>query len=161
MQKCPCGSGRDYDECCGPYISGTALPPTAEALMRARYSAYAVHDIGFIIDTCDREENERIDEKETRDWSEKSKWLGLTITGTEKGGASDSEGVVTFEAAYERDGLRDTHREKARFKKQDGRWWYVDGEIAPVTVVRATPKVGRNEPCPCGSGKKYKFCHGR
>ncbi|MDR2740964.1 MAG: preprotein translocase subunit SecA [Treponema sp.] len=30
-----------------------------------------------------------------------------------------------------------------------------------VTVVRAYPKVGRNDPCPCGSGKKYKFCHGQ
>jgi preprotein translocase subunit SecA len=30
-----------------------------------------------------------------------------------------------------------------------------------ATVVRAVPKVGRNDPCPCGSGKKYKFCHGR
>ena len=34
-----------------------------------------------------------------------------------------------------------------------------DGSV--VTVKRATPKVGRNEPCPCGSGKKYKNCHGR
>ena len=33
-------------------------------------------------------------------------------------------------------------------------------EIKPETVVRATPKVGRNDPCPCGSGKKYKKCHG-
>ena len=30
-----------------------------------------------------------------------------------------------------------------------------------VTVVRTGPKVGRNDPCPCGSGKKYKNCHGR
>jgi preprotein translocase subunit SecA len=29
-----------------------------------------------------------------------------------------------------------------------------------ATVVRTQPKVGRNDPCPCGSGKKYKFCHG-
>ncbi|MDR0291094.1 MAG: preprotein translocase subunit SecA [Treponema sp.] len=32
---------------------------------------------------------------------------------------------------------------------------------ASATVVRSQPKVGRNDPCPCGSGKKYKFCHGR
>jgi len=30
-----------------------------------------------------------------------------------------------------------------------------------ATVVRSQPKVGRNDPCPCGSGKKYKMCHGR
>ncbi|MDR2738593.1 MAG: preprotein translocase subunit SecA [Treponema sp.] len=34
-------------------------------------------------------------------------------------------------------------------------------EPEAVTVVRSVPKVGRNDPCPCGSGKKYKFCHGR
>ncbi|HSV56633.1 MAG TPA: SEC-C metal-binding domain-containing protein, partial [Magnetospirillaceae bacterium] len=31
---------------------------------------------------------------------------------------------------------------------------------AVVTVKRSMPKVGRNDPCPCGSGKKYKHCHG-
>jgi preprotein translocase subunit SecA len=31
----------------------------------------------------------------------------------------------------------------------------------PVTVRREQPKIGRNEPCPCGSGKKYKNCCGR
>ncbi len=36
-----------------------------------------------------------------------------------------------------------------------------DHDAKPQTVVRDQPKVGRNEPCPCGSGKKYKKCHGR
>jgi preprotein translocase subunit SecA len=35
------------------------------------------------------------------------------------------------------------------------------GEEAPRTPVRVGPKVGRNDPCPCGSGKKYKRCCGR
>jgi len=34
-------------------------------------------------------------------------------------------------------------------------------QLPKITVRRETPKVGRNEPCPCGSGKKYKQCHGR
>ncbi|MNJ65882.1 preprotein translocase subunit SecA [compost metagenome] len=33
-------------------------------------------------------------------------------------------------------------------------------EIAPMPV-RTEPKIGRNELCPCGSGKKYKHCHGQ
>ena len=36
-----------------------------------------------------------------------------------------------------------------------------DAAATPQTVVRDQPKVGRNDPCPCGSGKKYKQCHGR
>jgi SEC-C motif-containing protein len=160
MKNCPCGSGLAFDECCGPCISGVKDPPTAEALMRSRYSAYAEHVIDYIINTCDREEKDAIDVKQTREWSEKSTWLGLKILSTEKGGPGDTKGVVEFEASYERDGLRDVHHETARFKKVAGKWLYQDGDIAPVTVVRSGPKVGRNDPCPCGSGKKYKHCHG-
>jgi SEC-C motif-containing protein len=162
MKSCPCGSGLSYTECCEPYIAGTKKPPTAEALMRSRYTAYAEHAVDYIIDTCITDEEKRnIDVKETRSWSEKSTWLGLKILSVIKGGSADSEGTVEFEASYERDGLKDIHHEKARFKKQNGDWLYEDGDIVPKTVVRSVPKVGRNEPCPCGSGKKYKFCHGR
>jgi SEC-C motif-containing protein len=160
MKACPCGSGRPYAECCGPYITGAARPPTAEALMRSRYAAYVEHAVDYIIATC-VQKDDGIDEKETRNWSEQSRWLGLKIISVEKGGPADAEGTVEFEASYERDGLRDVHHERARFKKQDGRWLYDEGQVRPETVVRASPKVGRNEPCPCGSGKKYKHCHGR
>ncbi|MDR2617325.1 MAG: YchJ family protein [Treponema sp.] len=161
MKPCPCGSGLDYAECCEPYITGVKDPPTAEALMRSRYSAYTVHAIDYIISTCDQEAGSSIDVKQTRDWSEKSVWLGLKILSVVKGAAADTEGTVEFEAAYEREGLKDIHHEKARFKKKQAKWFYIDGDIVPKTVVRAGPKVGRNEPCPCGSGRKYKHCHGR
>jgi SEC-C motif-containing protein len=161
MSNCPCGSGLPYEECCGPYIKGEKYPPTAEALMRSRYTAYAVHAVDYIIDTCISDGKTDIDRRETQSWSEQSTWLGLKIVDVEKGGADDAEGTVEFEAAYERNGLKDLHRERGRFKKRDGRWMYEDGAVAPVTVVRSGPKVGRNDPCPCGSGKKYKHCHGR
>jgi SEC-C motif-containing protein len=137
------------------------LPPTAEALMRSRYSAYTVHAVDYILETCTKDNKNPIDPKQTREWSEKSQWLGLKILSVEKGAVSDTEGSVEFEAIYERDGLKDVHYEKARFKKQDDKWLYDEGDIVPKTIVRSSPKVGRNEPCPCGSGKKYKFCHGR
>jgi SEC-C motif-containing protein len=161
MKSCPCGSGRPYAECCGPCITGAAPPSTAEALMRSRYSAYVEHAVDYIIDTCVRKDDAGIDLKQTRDWSEKSRWLGLKIIAVEKGGPEDAEGTVEFEAVYERDGLRDIHHERAWFKKQEGRWLYDEGDVIPETVVRSGPKVGRNDPCPCGSGKKYKHCHGR
>jgi SEC-C motif domain protein len=160
MESCPCGSGRAYDECCGPYITGKAKPATAEALMRARYSAYEKKAIDFIVDTCLIDEEHGIDKEGTKRWSEKSSWLGLKIMNTEKGAASDDEGVVEFKAEYVLDGLREKHHEKAYFQKKDGSWLYVEGEIIPETVVREGPKVGRNDPCPCGSGKKYKKCCG-
>jgi len=161
MKQCPCGSDRDYSLCCEQYIKGAAKAPTAEALMRSRYSAYVEHEIDYIINTCEQRDKKDIDYKSTRDWSEQSKWLGLKIVSVEKGGISDNEGVVEFEAVYERGGLKDVHHETAKFKKENDEWLYIDGEISPRTVVRASPKTGRNDPCPCGSGKKYKHCCGR
>ena len=165
MKNCHCGSGLQYSECCEPYIAGKAKAPTAEALMRSRYSAYVEHAVDYVMNTCAvKDGKDAADYKSTRDWSEKSTWLGLKITSVEKGGPEDTEGTVEFEASYERDGLRDVHQEKAKFKKESGadgdpgEWLYDEGTIVPRTVVRSSPKVGRNEPCSCGSGKKYKHC---
>jgi len=156
--NCPCGSGLPYGSCCEPFISGAKNAPTAEALMRSRYAAYVEHAIDYIIKTCSEDEKDRIDFDQTKTWSERSTWLGLKILSTEKGRKEDQEGTVEFEASYEMDGLREVHHEKAKFKKKDGRWFYTEGDVVPKTVVRTTPKVGRNEACPCGSGKKYKHC---
>ena len=163
MNYCPCSSESDknrlaYADCCEPYISGQKDAPTAEALMRSRYSAYAVHSVDYIMKTCLDENEDRIDYNQTKDWSEKSKWLGLEIVSIDKGGITDDEGFVEFKAAYETDGLKDVHHEKARFKKKGGKWFYADGDMIVKTVVRSGPKIGRNDPCPCGSGKKYKHC---
>jgi SEC-C motif-containing protein len=128
--------------------------------MRSRYTAYTVHSIDYIINTS-LDENERIDYKETKDWSENSKWLGLNVISTDQGGPADTEGTVEFEASFERDGFKEIHHEMARFAKKGEKWLYKDGEIVPKTVVRTSPKIGRNDPCPCGSGKKYKHCCGK
>ena len=162
MKICPCGSGVSYSECCEQYILGKKLPPTAEALMRSRYSAYVEHNINYIVETClEKDEKHNIDVKETEEWSQNSTWLGLKILSTSQGGINDEEGIVEFEATYEREGLKDVHHEKASFQKSDGKWYYNEGSVTPKTIVRSSPKVGRNEPCPCGSGKKFKHCCGR
>jgi SEC-C motif-containing protein len=161
MDSCPCGSGRDFSECCGPYINGKAKPATAEALMRSRYSAYARGAVDYIIGTCLADDEHDVDAEATRRWAEKSTWLGLRIIGADKGGPSDDSGSVEFKATYVLDGLREEHHEKAEFERRNGSWVYVEGEVIPETVVREGPKVGRNDPCPCGSGKKYKKCCGQ
>jgi SEC-C motif-containing protein len=158
---CPCGSGVAYEKCCGPYLAGTISPLTAEALMRSRYTAYVRHDIDYIVDTCVKNDEEGIDIDATRKWSQESEWLGLKIVKTEKGGATDSEGIVEFVASYKQKGKKEDHHEKALFVKKAGTWFYDTGKLVVDTVVREAPKVGRNEPCPCGSGKKYKQCHGK
>ena len=136
--------------------------PTAEALMRARYTSYVKQEIDYIINTCEHGEKiADIDRKATEDWSKTSTWHGLKILRTEKGTENDDEGIVEFEATYTQKGIRDVHHETGAFKKIDGEWLYVEGMIKPTTVIREGKKIGRNEPCPCGSGKKYKNCCGR
>ncbi|MDE7228302.1 MAG: YchJ family protein [Treponemataceae bacterium] len=160
---CPCGSGKAYGECCEPIITGTAKAATAEALMRARYSSYVKHEIPFIISSCEEGDKiAEIDRKATEDWSRRSTWHDLRILRTEKGGEQDDRGIVEFEAIYtDKSGVRGTHHETGNFKKINGEWLYSDGVVKPIPSVREGEKIGRNAPCPCGSGKKYKKCCGR
>ncbi len=141
------------------------LAPTAEKLMRSRYSAYALGNIEHVIATHDPETRHLIDRAAATAWSEQSTWLGLDVRSTEAGGEADAAGVVEFVAKFSVAGRATTHHERSRFvrKEEDGalRWFYADGEtLKAKPVARETPKVGRNEPCPCGSGKKFKKCHG-
>ncbi|HBG66619.1 MAG TPA: hypothetical protein DDW78_09140 [Treponema sp.] len=160
-EQCPCGSGKSYADCCEAIIKGTVKAPTAEALMRARYTAYVKQEIDFIINSCEKGEKiAEIDRKATEDWSKNSTWHGLKILRTEPGKEPDTE-IVEFEATYTQKGIRDVHHEIGGFKKINGEWFYSEGLIRPTTVIREGRKIGRNEPCPCGSGKKYKNCCGK
>ena len=162
MELCPCGSEIAYAECCEPVISGTIKASTAERLMRARYSAYAKTAVEFILTSTVLEKRNECDEKAIRTWSEQSTWHKLEILGTEKGGESDTEGTVEFIAHFTENGAKKTYHEIGQFKKVADSWLYVDGEIQkPKPFIRTEDKVSRNDPCPCGSGKKYKKCCGK
>ena len=163
MSTCPCGSEKAYDACCGPLIAG-APAATAEALMRSRYTAYVRGEIDYIFSTYDPKVATASDRKATERWSKESTWHGLTIVATERGGPTDDEGVVEFMArhAERKGGPVLLHHERAKFARSGpgGRWLYVDGDTVKPTPVRREEHPGRNEPCSCGSGKKYKKCHG-
>ena len=162
IEVCPCGSGKKYAECCEPIHSGAAKAKTAEALMRARYSAYAVKKIQFLKTSAGPEVQADFDEKACREWAEASTWHGLDIISTDRGGENDDEGFVEFIAHYAANGETVEHHEHSYFKKLDGEWKFIDGEIeSGVPYQREEPKIGRNAPCPCGSGKKYKKCCGK
>lgn len=130
--------------------------------MRSRYTAYVVGDIDYLLATHDPETVAETDREGLEQWSRSAVWHGLVILATERGAADDDEGVVEFAAKYSSEGVMRTHSERSRFRKRRGRWLYVDGEMGKATpVVRGAAKTGRNDPCPCGSGKKYKKCCGR
>lgn len=160
MEKCPCGSGNNYDDCCKIFISGKKSAPTAQALMRARYSAYAKHEIDFIEATHIREERDNVSVEETKQWSEESQWLNLEILSTKKGLETDDTGVVEFKAKYRQADVIYTHHEVSKFSKAEGKWFFAEGRssVSSAGIGSDATKVGRNDPCPCGSGKKYKKC---
>jgi len=158
---CPCGSEKKYEECCEPFHKGDAKAPTAEKLMRARYSAFAKNQIDYIGSTHVPGTTD-FDADEARKWATTSEWKGLQIVKTEKGMESDNDGVVEFKALYtDQEEKAYLHHEISTFKKIDGSWYYDNGQIVGTgPIKRATPKVGRNDPCTCGSGKKFKKCCG-
>jgi SEC-C motif-containing protein len=152
--NCPCGSGRDYDSCCGRLHRGEAKAMSPEELMRSRYAAFVQGEIDYVVATHHPDSRDDVDVDGARAWSQGSEWLGLDIV-------EASGDIVEFIAHYKAHGAELRHHERSTFAQVDGEWFYRDGHtVKPKTVVKDSPKVGRNSPCPCGSGKKYKRCCG-
>jgi SEC-C motif domain protein len=129
--------------------------------MRARYAAYTQHNIDYVEKTHDPASPHDFNREQAEAWAKSSTWQGLEIVETVAGGADDETGVVEFIARYVFDGKPQAHHERSDFVRRDGRWYFVDGELVkPRPIVRTTPKIGRNDPCSCGSGKKFKKCCG-
>ncbi len=161
MPLSPSESNQELVLACMPILKGERRAATAVELMKARYLAYTVGDVDFIINSHDPGTRENVSKEATEEWSRSARWLGLDIRGCAGGGVNDTEGIVEFVASFELGGRTIAHHEKSLFRKINGAWFFVDGQVIPETYVRPAPKVGRNDPCPCGSGKKYKFCCGR
>ena len=159
MNICPCGATQDYETCCEAIIKGQKPAETAEQLMRSRYSAYVMKEIDYLRTSLHPDQRADFNEKTTRAWAEGAEWHGLEIIGSTGGGPDESEGRVEFSVSYTEKGVKKDYRERATFSKNDGTWYLVSGEPLPAKqIVREAPKTGRNDPCPCGSGKKYKKC---
>jgi SEC-C motif domain protein len=162
MEKCPCASGNSYDECCKPYIKGVKEAETAEKLMKSRYSAFVKADVDYLYRTVSPTQQKDFNIEETKDWAQNSEWKGLEIVEAVDGGPDDEKGTVEFIARFKQNKKDVTHHELASFEKIDGKWIFMDGVVPkPKQVIRETPKTGRNEPCPCGSGMKFKKCCGK
>ena len=161
MEPCPCGGSQPYSECCEPLIQGLQPAKTAEALMRSRYTAFVKTQIDYIYNTIAPDKRRDFNRAETEAWSKNSIWQGLEILQIKDGGVADETGTVEFVARFLEKNKPMEHHEAAEFKKIDGTWFFVDGHAPkPAQFIRQAPKTGRNDPCPCGSGKKFKKCCG-
>ncbi len=158
---CPCGSGNEFAACCEPYVNGQQVAPTAEATMRARYSAYSTAAMDFLQESLHPDHRADYDPERAREWAENSEWHDLEVVEVRDGGPDDDAGTVEFIASYTYDAELQHYHEVAEFVREDGRWYFKGGEAGTrKPLVREEPKVGRNDPCPCGSGRKFKRCCG-
>jgi len=160
--NCPCGSEHDYSDCCLPVIKGERAAATAEALMRARYTAYSQVEMDFLQTTVHPDFRQDEDSDGARDWAENSEWHGLEILTTTAGGQDDEVGEVEFVASYTYSGEDKQYHEVAAFRRSEGAWFFTEGRPGvKKPLTRTEPRTGRNDPCHCGSGKKFKRCCGR
>lgn len=160
MSMCPCGSNKTISDCCQPIVSGAKKAETAEQLMRARYTAYTTATMDFIFETTHPEHRNDYDHEGTKKWAEESDWQGLEICSTKYGGKHDTSGEVEFIARFKSENSHHEHHENGQFEKKDGNWYFTEGVMAKTKPIRSQ-KIGRNDPCSCGSGIKYKKCCGK
>ena len=149
--NCPCHSGQTFDRCCGRFITHRKLPENAALLMRSRYSAFALAEVGYLLETWHEEFRPAELQLDPR-----IRWIGLDILGGEQ---YPQQATVEFEARLLASGEVSAMRERSEFVFQQGRWLYTLGEQLPPSVSPWKP--ARNQPCPCGSGNKFKRCCGR
>ena len=153
-EQCPCGATESYQACCGLFIEGKEKPATPEQLMRSRYTAYALAKVEYIGSTMYGRASKDFDMEVARKWAKKIKWMKLEIINSDTDG---DKGHVEFIAHFNDNGKASAFHELSEFAKKDGEWFYIDGHAPPVSTVK-TQSIGRNDPCPCGSGKKFKKC---
>ncbi len=122
MSNCYCGNSIPFQDCCEPYIKGIDNAPTAEKLMRSRYSAFASGAADYLVNTTHISKRRYLNKKEILAWSKANKWLKLEVL-------ASTETTVTFKAYYLDENLKaQVHYEHSTFKFENNRWFYVDGE---------------------------------
>lgn len=154
-QPCPCGSGQVFDHCCEPFHMGKKQPATPEQLMRARFTAHVAHNFKFLHDTHRPTAGQPYVAEEGEP---AVTWTKLVVNANESTDNPD-KAYVDFSAYGTEAGVEKVLHEKAEFLRVNGVWFYHrEARLGPAPIRSATPKIGRNEPCPCGSGRKYKQC---
>lgn len=139
--------------------SSAGWPDNPRKMLEARYRAYETGDVDFIVESVHPSVRAKHDRASIESWSRKAEWLGLTVEEEEP--ASEDKAFIRFGVRYREEGQDIDHRERAEFRRHDGRWFYYDSTFPKREPVRrAADKVGRNDPCSCGSGKKFKKCCG-
>jgi SEC-C motif domain protein len=128
--SCFCCSGIAFEKCCQPYLLGTSKAPSAEKLMRSRYSAYASNAIGYLIRTTHPSTRLQYDPISIETWAKTSTWQKLEIISKQVGEMQDTKGKVEFKAYFlDSQKKPHIHHEHSNFKKEKDEWFFVDGVV--------------------------------
>lgn len=150
---CYCGTAQAFEQCCAPIINGEKKADNAEQLMRSRYSAYCVNNSEYIHNTYALTKHAENSVREIKLFAELADFIKLTVNSFNEQGNSAQ---VHFKAEYICDGYYCQLEEVSNFVIEEDQWRYLDGTLTPHNET----KLGRNDTCPCDSGKKFKKCHG-
>ncbi|MCD0468816.1 YchJ family protein [Flavobacterium sp. JAS] len=122
-KKCFCDTGLLFENCCGLYLKNNQKAPTALALMRSRYSAYATYNADYLLQTTHVSERQYYSKAEILKWATSNKWQKLEIL-------SFTENTVEFKAHFlDANQKPQTHYEFSTFKFEDNAWYYLDGKF--------------------------------
>lgn len=122
--KCPCGLPESYESCCARYIHGDEQAPTAEKLMRSRYTAFAMKEGAYLRDTTDPQTTHLFDHEAQDKWAEQATFTGLEILKAVENG---NKATVEFKAHFTMEGAPQTHHEVSKFRQQGGVWYFRQG----------------------------------
>jgi len=155
-QPCPCGTGKTFGQCCEPILKQQRPAATAEELMRSRFTAHVAHDDAHLHRSYVKTAREPFVPDE--DTGDRRNWTRLVIH-SHDASTKPYMAYVDFTAYYREGETEQALHEKAEFQKVEGKWLYTRPiRQGPAPIKSTQAKVGRNDPCPCGSGKKYKQC---
>lgn len=187
LSPCPCGSEKQYPDCCEPLLTGQKTANTPEALMRSRYTAFTQKNADYLLSTMTPELQQANDHQDLQDFADEvESWVKLEIINAPAVSSYATQANVEFTAYFMYDGQQQRIHENSMFVKQNDQWLYAGhqhqcgshhdhnddrqhnhhhhvhdencGHHHHHDPYRAEVKIGRNDPCPCGSGKKYKKC---
>lgn len=124
-EKCPCGSGKTYGDCCAKPHQNLAYAKTAEDMMRSRYSAFVLANGDYLIESFHSSTRKPEQKEGLVEWAKAMEWLGLEIVRTKKGQEDDDEGIVEFKAHYKEGRKLRVLHQRAKFQREFGNWVYV------------------------------------
>lgn len=152
--QCYCGSGQPFADCCQPLLNGLQVAKSCEQLMRSRYSAFCHGDAEYLQQSCVPALRETQSPTALQPFIADTHFTQLQILDFSPPDPAATHGFVEFKVCFIQGHQLHSFQEHSEFELIQGQWFYASGRLTDFP----SQKIGRNDTCPCGSGKKFKSC---